>query len=247
MASHGYSALLNWHQTYGVDDILMNQPRDFTAAKPPQKNNPDPTKTPATVINFAQAADLADLARMMEEMPFPLKKPGVNFVFADGNPNAELMVVGEAPGEEENRLKLPFTGQAGKLLDQMLSAIGISRSNENPKLGAYITNILPWRPPANRKPTNDECQAFKPAMLRHGELIAPKLILAMGGTSSNLLLGDDTGITRLRGQCIEIAFGSRHIKVLATLHPAYLLRNPLAKREAWADLKKAKMILEQES
>ncbi len=246
MSTNAVSALMHWHQQYGVDDVLLPNPRNFTT---PQAKAPETEKqtvaTPAA-INFEQAADLADLARMMEELPFPLKQAGVNFVFADGNPAARLMVVGEAPGEEENRLKRPFVGQAGQLLDKMLTAIGISRTNEDPRTSAYITNIIPWRPPANRKPTEEECLIFKPAMLRHGALIAPKLILAMGGTPSNLLLGDKTGITRLRGRCQDVAFGDQKIKVLATLHPAYLLRNPLAKREAWADLKQAKMILEQE-
>ena len=159
-------------------------------------------------------------------------KPGArSLVFADGTPGARLMIIGEAPGRDEDIQGKPFVGRAGQLLDRMLAAIGLDRRASEPDRAVYITNILPWRPPQNREPTPEEIAMLRPFVERHVALAAPRLLVAMGNTSCQALLGR-RGITRLRGQWAE-AFG---LPVLPMFHPAYLLRNPAAKREAWADL-----------
>ena len=164
-----------------------------------------------------------------------LKKTASNLVFADGNPAADIMLIGEAPGRDEDRMGLPFVGAAGQLLDRMLKSIGMDRQN------VYITNILPWRPPGNRTPTPEETQLLWPFLRRHIQLKAPKIIFALGGSSAKLLLNTQTGILKLRGQMQEIDFsdagdGSLLIPVLPSLHPAYLLRAPNMKKQAFLDL-----------
>lgn len=164
-----------------------------------------------------------------------LKKTASNLVFADGNPAADIMLIGEAPGRDEDRMGLPFVGGAGQLLDKMLKSIGMDRQN------VYITNILPWRPPGNRTPSPEETQLLWPFLRRHIQLKAPKIIFALGGSSAKLLLNTQTGILKLRGQMREIDFsdagdGSLLIPVLPSLHPAYLLRAPNMKKQAFLDL-----------
>ena len=164
-----------------------------------------------------------------------LKKTASNLVFADGNPAADIMLIGEAPGRDEDRMGLPFVGGAGQLLDKMLKSIGMDRQN------VYITNILPWRPPGNRTPSPEETQLLWPFLRRHIQLKAPKIIFALGGSSAKLLLNTQTGILKLRGQMQEIDFsdagdGSLLIPVLPSLHPAYLLRAPNMKKQAFLDL-----------
>jgi DNA polymerase len=145
------------------------------------------------------------------------------------------MLIGEAPGRDEDRMGLPFVGGAGQLLDKMLKSIGMNRQN------VYITNILPWRPPGNRTPSPEETQLLWPFLRRHIQLKAPKIIFALGGSSAKLLLNTQTGILKLRGQMQEIDFsdagdGSLLIPVLPSLHPAYLLRAPNMKKQAFLDL-----------
>jgi DNA polymerase len=161
-----------------------------------------------------------------------LRSTATNFVFADGAPDAPLMFIGEAPGAEEDRQGLPFVGPAGRLLDRMLSAIGLSRRQ------AYITNILPWRPPGNRNPTDAEIAACLPFIERHISLVAPRILVLVGGTSAKALLNTRDGIMRLRGKWLSYPdpYGGRAIAVRAIFHPAYLLRTPAQKREAWHDL-----------
>ena len=164
-----------------------------------------------------------------------LKKTASNLVFADGNPGADIMLIGEAPGRDEDRMGLPFVGAAGQLLDRMLKSVGMDRQN------VYITNILPWRPPGNRTPSAEETQLLWPFLRRHIQLKAPKIIFALGGSSAKLLLNSQTGILKLRGQMTDIDFsdaadGSRIIPVLPSLHPAYLLRAPNMKKQAFSDL-----------
>jgi DNA polymerase len=155
----------------------------------------------------------------------------MNTVFADGNPEAPLVVVGEAPGADEDRLGRPFVGRAGQLLDRMLAAIGIDRS------GAYIMNVLYWRPPGNRKPTPAEVAACLPFVQRQIALVAPKAVLLAGGTAVSALLGQE-GITRLRGKWFELGIPGvgMSFPALATFHPSYLLRTPQSKKDAWRDL-----------
>jgi uracil-DNA glycosylase family 4 len=161
-----------------------------------------------------------------------LKATATNLVFADGNPKARLMLIGEAPGEDEDRQGLPFVGKSGKLLDQMLKCIGLDRDS------VYITNIIPWRPPGNRKPNPNEIQACLPFVERHIELVAPEGLMLLGGTSASALLNRTDGIMRLRGRWFEFtpAPMARPIPVLPTYHPAFLLRQPAMKRDSWRDL-----------
>lgn len=162
----------------------------------------------------------------------PLKFGAMNTVFADGNPQARVMLVGEAPGEDEDRQGKPFVGVSGRLLDRMLEQIGLDRTS------VYITNILPWRPPGNRSPTQAEIAACLPFLERHVELIGPQVLVPLGGTSAKTLLNRSEGITRLRGQWFEYpaSASNQPVPVLPMLHPAYLLRNPVSKREAWRDM-----------
>ncbi len=164
-----------------------------------------------------------------------LKKTASNLVFSDGNPAADIMIIGEAPGRDEDRMGLPFVGVAGQLLDRMLKSIGMDRQN------VYITNILPWRPPGNRTPSAEEIRLLWPFLRRHIQLKAPKIIFALGGSSAKLLLNTQIGILKLSGQMQEIDFsdagdGSLPIPVLPSLHPAYLLRAPKMKKQAFLDL-----------
>ncbi|KAA0595749.1 DNA polymerase [Azospirillum lipoferum] len=160
----------------------------------------------------------------------PLKATAMNTVFADGNPQAQVMLIGEAPGEDEDRQGKPFVGVSGKLLDRMLAQIGLDRGK------VYISNILPWRPPGNRSPTQAEIAACLPFLERHVELVRPKLLVALGGVSAKTLLNRAEGITRLRGQWRSYEVAGTPVPLMPMLHPAYLLRNPIAKREAWRDM-----------
>lgn len=159
-----------------------------------------------------------------------LKFTAKNLVFADGNPEAELMFVGEAPGRDEDIQGLPFVGRAGQLLDRMLAAIGRDRQS------VYITNVLNWRPPGNRAPTPAEQAICQPFIERHIELANPEVLVFLGGVSAKQLLNTTTGIMRLRGKWNVYRAGDREIPALPTLHPAYLLRQPAQKRLAWHDL-----------
>ncbi|MEM0988144.1 MAG: uracil-DNA glycosylase [Pseudomonadota bacterium] len=191
--------------------------------------------TGSTTALAAQASTLDELAQTMRVWDgTPLRETARNFVFSDGVPGARLMVVGEAPGADEDRIGRPFVGRAGQLLDRMLAAIDIARSAPAPENAAYIANILPWRPPGNRTPTEAEAQMFLPFMTRHIELAKPDLIFAVGNTSVKALLATKTGIKRLRGTWTP--HPDLGIPVLPSFHPAYLLRQPADKRLAWQDL-----------
>jgi DNA polymerase len=165
-----------------------------------------------------------------------LKATAKNLVFADGNPEARVMFVGEAPGAEEDREGLPFVGRSGQLLDRMMAAIGLDRSS------AYIANIVPWRPPGNRTPTPQEAATCLPFIARQIELADPDVLVCLGGPAALALLSIKEGITKSRGRWFDYDTGKRTIRALATFHPAYLLRTPSAKRLVWRDflaLKKA--------
>ncbi len=161
-----------------------------------------------------------------------LKRGARNTVFSDGNPQARVMVVGEAPGRDEDRIGKPFVGRSGQLLDRMLAAIGLDRMAEDPAQAVYITNVLPWRPPQNRDPLPEEKAIMKPFLLRHIELVKPAALLMVGNPANQTLLDTAQGVTRLRGKWHEVS----GIPALPIFHPAYLLRTPAKKREAWADL-----------
>jgi uracil-DNA glycosylase family 4 len=162
----------------------------------------------------------------------PLKRTATNTVFADGNPAAPVMIIGEAPGADEDRIGTPFVGRAGQLLDRMLAAIGLDRT------GVQITNVIYWRPPGNRKPTAAEIASCLPFVFRHIALSRPKVLVLAGGTAASALLPMSEGITRLRGRWFDLAVPglAEPLPTLPMFHPAYLLRTPERKREAWRDL-----------
>ena len=179
----------------------------------------------------ASAPDLDSLRALLESFEgCPLKHTATRLVFADGNPAARLMLVGEAPGRDEDIEGKPFVGRSGQLLDRMLAAIGIDRTR------AYIANVVPWRPPGNRTPTPQETAICLPFIRRQIELANPDFLVCLGGPSAQTLLGLREGITKARGRWVEYDTGSRVIPALATFHPAYLLRTPLGKRMAWRDM-----------
>ena len=178
------------------------------------------------------ATDLASLRAAIAGFELcEIKRGARSTVFADGNPKARVLILGEAPGREEDQAGLPFVGAAGQLLDRMFAAIGLSRTSPDAAESLYITNVMPWRPPQNREPDPAEIAMMRPFVERHIELAGPEVIVVMGNTPCLALLGQK-GILRLRGLWTE-ALGR---PVLPMTHPAYLLRNPAAKREAWADL-----------
>ena len=170
-----------------------------------------------------------------------LKNTAKNLVFADGNPKAKVMLVGEAPGSEEDKTGIPFTGQAGNLLNKMLAAIGLNRTN------TYLTNIIFWRPPGNRNPTDEEINSCIPYVMKHIEIISPKILILAGAIASKTLLDiQDKGITQLRGKWHDINIKKKNLKIKAMpmFHPAFLLRQPARKREAWEDLKMIKKAID---
>jgi uracil-DNA glycosylase family 4 len=176
------------------------------------------------------AASLDELRDMLTKFEgCALRTTAKQLVFADGNPQARVMFVGEAPGREEDLEGLPFVGRSGKLLDLMMGAIGLDRT------GAYIANIIPWRPPGNRTPTPQETQICLPFVLRQIELVNPDILVCMGNPATQTLLGVKEGIKRTRGRWFGFHTGTREIRAIATFHPAYLLRSPLDKRFAWRD------------
>jgi len=271
-ARNGLVAALQWQIDVGADEAIADQPVDRfavaaqkkkaaadAAAAPPapgDNGNPRPPQTMAqpaiqsaklatqdavAASARAMAESAADLAALREALAAfdgcSLKTTATNLVFGAGRVPADVMLIGEAPGRDEDRVGVPFVGASGQLLDVMLGYVGLSRE-EN----VYITNILPWRPPGNRQPTDAEIAACLPFLARHIALVAPRILVFLGGTAAKTLLGRSEGITRLRGQWYEYtsptleSAGIAPIPAMATLHPAYLLRQPAQKRAAWKDL-----------
>jgi uracil-DNA glycosylase len=176
------------------------------------------------------AATLEDLRALLDTFEgCGLRKTAKQLVFAAGNPKARVMFVGEAPGREEDIEGLPFVGRSGQLLDRMMAAVGLDRTN------AYIANVVPWRPPGNRTPTPQETQTCLPFTLRQIELADPDVLVCLGGPSAQTLLGIKDGIKRSRGRWHAYHTGTREIRAIASFHPAYLLRNPIEKRFVWRD------------
>jgi len=243
----GLADLLRWYVAMGADEAIAEQAIDRLAPTAPASLPAAPAATPragvapeaaATAASArliaAAATDLAELEAAVRGFDgCALKQTATNTVFADGAPGAELMVIGEAPGADEDRLGRPFVGRSGQLLDRMLAAIGYDRQKN-----AYITNVLFWRPPGNRKPTNEEIAACLPFVWRHIALLRPKAIMMAGGTATSALLGRAEGIMRLRGRwfALEVEGLAEKVPAIATYHPSFLLRSPARKGEAWRDL-----------
>jgi len=250
--------LLRWYVAMGADEAIAAEPLDRLAPPPPAAPQAAPMRQAAAPVPAAprhpaapapgreapagaasarrlaaEATTLAELAAAVAAFDgCALKRTATNTVFADGVADAPLMVIGEAPGADEDRLGKPFVGRAGQMLDRMLASIGFDR-----RRNAYITNVLFWRPPGNRKPTGEEIAACLPFVLRHIALLAPKAVLMSGGTAMGALVGVE-GITRQRGRWFDLAVdGLPHpVPALATYHPSFLLRSPARKNEAWRDL-----------
>lgn len=242
---------LHWQVMMGADEAVADKAVDRRLALPGRLSSPAPTLLPSApppqpAAALAPAPMLAatpplvaarSLQALQEEMAAftgcALKKTAKNLVFADGNPEARLMLVGEAPGEDEDRQGKPFVGVSGKLLDKMLRAIGYDRSK------VYITNIVPWRPPGNRNPTDMEIALCLPFIERHIALVRPAALVLLGGIASKALLQRTEGITKLRGRMLPltVADGNETFSIPCTpmFHPAYLLRQPSQKRLAWRD------------
>lgn len=238
-------AVLDWYRAAGVDIAVSETPVDRFAASavrtarsvpaapvaaplPEAALKSDPSETRALA---AAATTLEALkAAMAAYDGCGLKARATQLCFSDGNPDAEIMLVGEAPGSEEDLQGKPFVGRAGQLLDRMLRAIGLDRTK------VFIVNTVPWRPPGNREPTPEEMALCQPFLFRQIELVAPKLMVTLGNVPTKALFSTTTGITRMRGQWKELSIGSHSVPTLATLHPAYLLRQPAAKALAWRDM-----------
>jgi uracil-DNA glycosylase len=198
----------------------------------------------AAIISAREAARTAPtleaLRALLEKFEgCALRSTATRLVFADGNPQARVMFVGEAPGREEDIEGLPFVGRSGKLLDRMISAIGLDRTS------AYIANVIPWRPPGNRTPTPQETQICLPFIQRQIELVNPDVLVTLGNPSTQTLLSTREGIMKTRGRWFDYDTGTRVIRAIATFHPAYLLRSPSYKRMAWQDLRAIAKALEQ--
>ena len=250
IASRDYLiAALAFQLELGADEAIGDEFIDRRAAPAPMPQEaPSPraaAEAPAAAAAIdsaeparlaAEAADLAALADAVAAFEHPLKRGARNCVFADGNPAARVMIIGEAPGRDEDMQGRPFVGRSGQLLDRMLAAIGLDRASTDAAKAVYITNILPWRPISNRTPSVEEAALFLPFVQRHIALIDPEIIIAMGNVSAKSLLETTTGITRLRGAWQSKALGGRERPVLPMLHPAYLLRQPMDKHKAWHDL-----------
>jgi len=252
---HHDLALLDWHLELGADEAIGEAPinrYNLEAAAPKPVAQPKVAPQPAAPITpspkvfdstpIAQACtSLEALRAAMEGFDHCALKQGArNTVFCDGHPSARVMIIGEAPGREEDREGRPFIGRAGQLLDKMFAAIGLSRHEEAAESALYITNLLPWRPPQNRDPLPEETTLMKPFLLRHIELAQPDFIITMGNASTKTLRDTTQGITKMRGQWGEVL----GLPSIPLFHPAYLLRSPEKKREAWADLLSLKARLE---
>jgi uracil-DNA glycosylase len=260
--------LLSFYLEAGVDCALSDEPLDRLAdpdiAQAPREA---PASAPAKVVGtaarsffqgeappapdaaIASAREAARTAPTLEALRAllqnfdgcALKNTATQLVFADGNPDARLMFVGEAPGRDEDIEGLPFVGRSGKLLDRMIAAIGLDRTK------AYIANVIPWRPPGNRTPTPQETQVCLPFIQRQIELVDPDVLVTLGNPSTQALLGTREGIMRSRGKWLEYNTGTRTIRAMATFHPAYLLRSPSYKRMSWQDLRAIAKALQQAS
>ena len=237
--------ILKWYQQMGVDEIIVDEP-GMLKKKPKKmalKENAAEFEYSEGLVAKARAiADkcqtLAELREALENFEgLSIKKTATNLVFADGNPNADVMAIGEAPGANEDEEGIPFCGASGKLLDQILASIELSRDKN-----LYITNSIFWRPPGNRKPTEEENAVCLPFVEKHIALVKPKLILLVGSTSASALLDTTETISRLRAKFYQYknCYLAEALPVAVIFHPSYLLRQPLQKKTVWFDLLRIK-------
>lgn len=263
MAGDSHTALkaaLQWHLDHGADEALLDEPVDHTALRRPAME-PEAAMAkavmPATAVAegpnllagtgeiAAQAAALAAGCATLDELKqaiadfdgLAVKKTATQMVFADGDAaSSRIMLIGEAPGADEDRMGLPFVGVSGQLLDKILASINLARRPEEGQQGVYISNILNWRPPGNRTPSDQEIQIALPFIQKHIELAAPDFIILCGGVAAKGLLHSAESITKLRGRFHDMPVGGRVIPAMATYHPSYLLRTPSQKRAVWQDM-----------
>lgn len=248
--------VLAWYLEAGVDEAVGDAPADrFAKAKPAAAAEPSaapgpavaPPAAPASAAPLtatdeavgqahhaaAAATSVADLRRILEGFDgCALRKTATNLVLGDGNPEADVILIGEAPGAEEDRQGVPFVGPSGQLLDRMLASIGLDRSQ------VFISNTVFWRPPGNRNPTTGEMAVCMPFVERLIELVDPKILIAVGGPAASSLLAQNVSVSRLRGRWFPYSSPglARPIEATAIYHPAFLLRSPAQKRAAWQDL-----------
>ena len=241
--------LLEWYLEAGVDETIAEKPINRMAARKKKVESETPHAAPSARQSFrvvapsdaiSEARKLADQVKTLKELKeavrsfegCALKKTATNTVFADGNPRANVMLIGEAPGSQEDQQGIPFCGPSGMLLDKMFAAIGIDRNN------VYISNTLFWRPPGNRQPSKEELAICEPFVQKHIALINPALLIACGGVAVGSLLKKEQGITRLRGHFHEYTnpYLSNPLPIAVLFHPSYLLRQPGQKRLAWHDM-----------
>jgi DNA polymerase len=264
LAAHDASVLLEWYKAMGVDEAIAEVPQDWfapvpavepapggpsqaaapAAPRPPQERNPLARREPVPAVSVPpvapeaadimaarelahSASNLAELRALLENFEgCGLKRTASRLCLSRGSPDASIMLIGEAPGKDEDAKGLPFVGRAGQLLDRMLAAVGLSEKE------VYITNLVFWRPPGNRVPSPEEVQVCRPFVERQIELVSPRILVFLGNAAAKELTGASEGILKLRGKWLAY----KGIRAMATLHPAYLLRNPIAKRLAWRDL-----------
>jgi len=237
MESYDYFPLLQWYHEMGVDVAVLDKPQDRFLTPEPVRPAFVKTGVPMTKPSSAkhpayECQSLEELRQaMLDYSGCALKDTAMNLVFADGNPKAQVMLVGEAPGADEDRQGRPFVGQSGQLLDKVLASVNLDRTK------VYISNIIPWRPPGNRPPTTAEIAACQPFIEKHIELVNPRVLVLLGGVAAKTLLGASEGIVKLRGRwkTYPLAPESSGIKTMATFHPAYLLRSPGQKAMVWRD------------
>jgi DNA polymerase len=223
----GLFDLLAWYEAMGVDAGVGEEPFNAFAPSVPKPGRVTEERLSAP----SEAASLAELRALVAAFEgCALKRTAKSLCFARGSDSARIMLIGEAPGRDEDLQGKPFVGRAGQLLDRMLASIGLAEEH------VYITNTVYWRPPGNRTPSPEEIEACAPFLARQIELLSPQVLVLLGGAAAKTMLGVSEGIMRLRGKWLNYTCALGEVPALATLHPAYLLRNPAAKRLAWRDL-----------
>jgi len=234
--------LLRLFKENGVDEIIANS--SFNRLKNTEKLRKKDLMLENDTVNsnnnmetdqINKISSLEQLKSFMSDFKgCELYKSSTNMVFSDGNPKSEIMLIGEAPGHDEDIQGKPFVGRSGKLLDKMLEAIELNREK------VYIANIIPWRPPSNRRPTDEEIEICLPFIKKHIELIKPKVLMLLGSTATFALLKNTEGITKIRGKWVDLNLNNISVPTLPTFHPAFLLRQPAQKKHVWEDLKSLK-------